>query len=595
MPATAQSTSFTLPRGSSVIFELGGIGTATVDPSRISNVYRIGTQEAFLGPYDRSLTIFVSVESGTINYRIDADGDLSDQSPPLDRALMLSSSGLAIAGDSLTTGQAAQVRAGLFFDGGEVNFLDFVGSNNGLTDHYPALSALIDSLQSQPNSVGAAPVIYFPRGQWLLSGSVANSDAKRFSIRGDGPQATIIRRPAGATGDLFTLNAKGTYVRDLFIEGGRYQGVSGDSVVLNAPYTLCQNLFINKSGGSGVVVGKAGSAIAHVLENLIFRENAGYGIHVIAGSDSTDGMWSNVEIGNSGKHGVLLGTGSQNISNIHVWGSGLESDTETDGISIQSGGNLLNGWQSEKNLGRGVRIQSNNNVLSGGRAWGNCLGAVYVLGASNNNIVGNNFHQNSVLNTSGTTSTAFAAVFLDGAATRNTISGNMFWDNTNELPAGDYVTAPTYPYPGRTAVRTHAILIAETGTADLNSYLSNVAQRELTRLNSTTPPFILIGNGNNVSGNDWGVIPVPVRSVSSGAVRAPAEYDYISVTSSASITSVLGHRAGRVIRIHFANATPGTVVDNGGTLNLKGDYAPTTNDILTLISDGTNWTEVART
>jgi len=83
MPATAQSTSFTLPRGSSVIFELGGIGTATVDPSRISNVYRIGTQEAFLGPYDRSLTIFVSVESGTINYRIDADGDLSDQSPAI--------------------------------------------------------------------------------------------------------------------------------------------------------------------------------------------------------------------------------------------------------------------------------------------------------------------------------------------------------------------------------------------------------------------------------------------------------------------------------------------------------------------------------
>jgi len=83
MPAITSSTSFVLPRGSSVIFELGGTGTATVDPTGISNAYRIGLQEAFLGPYDRNVTILVTVEGGTINYRIDADGDLSDQSPAL--------------------------------------------------------------------------------------------------------------------------------------------------------------------------------------------------------------------------------------------------------------------------------------------------------------------------------------------------------------------------------------------------------------------------------------------------------------------------------------------------------------------------------
>jgi hypothetical protein len=79
MPAITSSTSFVLSRGSSVIFELGGTGTATVDPTGISNAYRIGLQEAFLGPYDRNVTILVTVEGGTINYRIDADGDLSDQ------------------------------------------------------------------------------------------------------------------------------------------------------------------------------------------------------------------------------------------------------------------------------------------------------------------------------------------------------------------------------------------------------------------------------------------------------------------------------------------------------------------------------------
>jgi lysophospholipase L1-like esterase len=83
MPAITSSTSFVLSRGSSVIFELGGTGTATVDPTGISNAYRIGLQEAFLGPYDRNVTILVTVEGGTINYRIDEDGDLSDQSPAL--------------------------------------------------------------------------------------------------------------------------------------------------------------------------------------------------------------------------------------------------------------------------------------------------------------------------------------------------------------------------------------------------------------------------------------------------------------------------------------------------------------------------------
>jgi hypothetical protein len=83
MPAITSSTSFVLSRGSSVIFELGGTGTATVDPTGIGNAYRIGLQEAFLGPYDRNVTILVTVEGGTINYRIDADGDLSDQTQAL--------------------------------------------------------------------------------------------------------------------------------------------------------------------------------------------------------------------------------------------------------------------------------------------------------------------------------------------------------------------------------------------------------------------------------------------------------------------------------------------------------------------------------
>lgn len=478
---------------------------------------------------------------------------------------------------------------------GEINMLDVVGTNNGTTDHDAALTAVIGALAAEPNASGATRTIYFPRGQWTLSGAYVNSEAKRFNFKGDGPGLTIIKRPTGATGDLFTLNAKHTSVEAMTIEGGRYQGVTGDLVVVNSSYTHVRDIYFNKGGGSGLVIGKASSAIAVVLNNLHFRECAVYGIWTVGGSGSTDGMWSNLEIGNSGKYGVRLGTGSQNISNLHVWGSGLESTTEKDGIFFESGSNSLSAWQSEKNLGRGIRIESNNNVLVGGRAWGNCFGAIYLLNASYNAITGNTFHQNSVLNTGGTTSTSYGVIFNEGTGLRNNISNNLFWDNTTDLGAGSYVTAPTYPYPGRSgAIRTHAVLIAEGGTVDYNTYVGNTAQRELTRLGSTVPPYVIVGNNDLIASNDWGVIPVPTRSVSAGAVRIPAESDSIIVAVSQEITSVLGQRAGRTARIIWTNVSPQPIRDNGTTLNLNGDFSPTTNDVLSLWSDGTNWYEIGR-
>ncbi|MGW4016845.1 hypothetical protein ACWECW_11085 [Rhodococcus ruber] len=66
------------------------------------------------------------------------------------------------------------------------------------------------------------------------------------------------------------------------------------------------------------------------------------------------------------------------------------------------------------------------------------------------------------------------------------------------------------------------------------------------------------------------------------------------MSASQEITSVTGPRPGRVGRVIFTNTSPQPVRDNGTTLNLNGDFTPTTNDVLTLVSDGTNWYEVSR-
>ncbi|MBN0975436.1 MULTISPECIES: hypothetical protein [unclassified Gordonia (in: high G+C Gram-positive bacteria)] len=364
--------------------------------------------------------------------------------------------------------------------------------------------------------------------------------------------------------------------------------------MLNGAYTILAEVFITKVSGNGVAIGKTGAAIAHRLHNLMMREVKGNGIYTHPATGATDGMWSNLDIGNTGLSGVRLDTGAQNLVNVHVWGSGLESDTDKDGFWLNSPSNSLAGCQSEKNLGRGVRITANANRLTGCGLWGNAFGAVYMLGAQYNVLIGNQFYRNSVSNTGGTTSTSYAVVFLENCI-RNTSQANTFWDTSTELTPGNYVTAPTYPYPGRAAIFTHAMLYAEPGTSDNNVILGNNAPREITRLSaSTAAPYVFTGNGDIMVDNNWGAILTPTRAVASGAVRIPPESDTIIVAVSQEITSVLGARPGRVARIIFTNVTPLPVRDNGTTLNLAGDFSPVQNSVLTLVSDGTNWYETAR-
>jgi hypothetical protein len=91
MTTVSTITTFTLPAGQVAIFERGGKGSANVDPTRLANLYTIGDQEAFLGPYDRSVSIVVTPVT-PVSYRIDSDSDMSNQAGSMKNALLLGSS-----------------------------------------------------------------------------------------------------------------------------------------------------------------------------------------------------------------------------------------------------------------------------------------------------------------------------------------------------------------------------------------------------------------------------------------------------------------------------------------------------------------------
>lgn len=474
------------------------------------------------------------------------------------------------------------------------NVRDYGAVGNGITDDGPAIEAAIAAINAVPNAYSAAGVLLFPPGKFMDSKNHVIPSNKRIHIRGSQIYTSIVTRTGAASGDWWTLNSNSGGMETITLEGGRYQGATGDAVVLNGAYGYLTDVQIVKSGGSGLVVGKAAPAIAPRITHVSISECAQYGAQIVAGSGSTDGMWVNVVISATGWTGFKIEESAQNILNLHVWGCGVESTTDYHGVWITATGCLFATWQSEKNLGSGIYIQGNNNQFVGGRAWGNGLSGIRSLASNRNNYVGNEIYWNGVKNTTLTSTISFSGIHMDNSQ-ENVLTGNNVWDSAVEIPAGNYVTVPTHPYPGRTATQTQPYNYAEAGTSDFNVLVGNSMRKERARSGAyNTTDGATFGNSNIWSGNDLGSAPVPTKSVAGGAVRIAAESDTAIVSASQEITSILGHRAGRVVRLIFTNASPQPVRDNGTTLNLNGDFAPTQNDVLSLVSDGTNWYEVSR-
>ena len=109
---------------------------------------------------------------------------------------------------------------------------------------------------------------------------------------------------------------------------------------------------------------------------------------------------------------------------------------------------------------------------------------------------------------------------------------------------------------------------------------------------------------NNVTDNGTGTnkvvarnLPHTVPSVASAAtVTIPAYAGspaLVVITGTTGITSVTASWPHRMVTLRFTDAAPGTVTD-GSNLKLAGNFVPTTDDTITLICDGVNWHEVAR-
>ena len=89
--------------------------------------------------------------------------------------------------------------------------------------------------------------------------------------------------------------------------------------------------------------------------------------------------------------------------------------------------------------------------------------------------------------------------------------------------------------------------------------------------------------------NTWDAAVIAVASGST--ITLPLYGDTFSITGTTTITSIVAATTGRKVTLIFAGIL--TLTD-GSNLKLAGNFVTTADDVITLVSDGTNWVEQSR-
>jgi len=494
------------------------------------------------------------------------------------------------AGTMITLNARYDVRGEICY-----NVKKYGAVGDGVTDDTAAINAMIAGIVSPPNAFGNVTVrIHFPAGRYIYSGNI--NLTYKGTISGDGPQSTIIYRKTGATGDLITLSAASSTIRDINLDGNSSGAVSGDNIVIDAGYGTIQNVWNTKAKENAITIGKTAVAIGFKITDTFIRLAQGYGILTTAASGSTDGMISNTDIGQCYLSGIRLSNGAQNLSLVHVWGNGIGAVAgDRYGIWLNSASNILIGCQSESNLNAGIAVTStgsNGNVIIGAKIWGNTTQGIYVLNGARGIIEGCEVYNNGVINT-GTQSISFSAIHLEGA-TEWVISGNNIYDDGALINPGSYTVAPSNPFLGRAAVLTHAFAFSEITAADRNVLSGNMMRKERTRSGVSYSIASGCGVGDIWTGNNTGASGIiAVASAATTVIPGYADSGVVTITGTAQVTTLTAGAPARRITLIFTDPAPGGMVD-GSNLKLAGNFAPAAGGTISLVCDGTNWYETAR-
>lgn len=499
-----------------------------------------------------------------------------------------------------------------------ISVKDHGAVGDGVTDDSTAINAAITAA----NALANGGVVVFPPAIYLIGTALAlksnvtllmygaklkvkdssnihgiriASAASNMAILGgeiDGNKTNNLTGGNGITSapaaSFAYLIIKDVYVHD-FRDNGIYpQGTSTVSPSTNIKISGCT---VDNNGASGI----SGDFIEHFLwTGNTARDNSEHGIGIIG----------------TGRHGAIVGN--------YASGSGIADNFtgySADNEHLSIIGNISNGGGNH-----GIHFGGNDVTISGNTVYGPTQYGIYVntngvtmmynvsvtgnivesasqSGIWVNHLDGFCVTGNSVKGCSG------HGIFINTANLNGTVSGNSARGNAQNgihcrnsddiLISGNSCGSNTgngIELEGSTDItvtgnkcKYNAFPFVESGTSDSNIIIANDF------VGNTSDNLTLVGastkweRSNNNSGTNL---------LTSAATITLQKYtDYIVITGTTNITSITASWARRVVTLRFDDIL--TVTD-GSNLRLAGNFVTTNNDTLTLVCDGTNWYEIAR-
>lgn len=495
-----------------------------------------------------------------------------------------------------------------------ISVKDFGAVGNGTTDDTTAIQAAINRMEELGGGI-----VYLPRGTYKVTGTIT-IDSDGVYLVGEGWESKITR--STDYGDTFFLtgdDVTGTRlincgIRHLYIEstglttsgahihfngvqkmlidhiwmqdgfkGITFNGCGGGSHISKI-YLVFTSLFGGaKTGRRYFTFGNASGAYAHPpcgdlfitdfnLRGYTTDQNiVEYGVEIL----SADGVWfENGHIGNASDANIIInGSTSENLSLVYV--SNVMTD-EGNGYGCFFDGTASAEYHdikfvncTFKGAGTGTYGIATSATCEG--AWVRFIGCsveqfkydgVAINSAAFKGIL---FNGCSVHGNAKDTGASSSGYYFGAGAQMVTISGGNSGRNS-----ADATTTGLQAYGVEFSSGHSNILISG---VDLTGNVSG----------ST------LGGSNGVRVTGCSVDAATIASATQLAINA--SHTIFSVSGTTTITSMTTGPAGRMVTLVFQGVLTFT---DGGNLKLNGDFVTTADDSITLISDGTNWIEIAR-
>lgn len=433
-----------------------------------------------------------------------------------------------------------------------INVRDHGAKGDGTTDDRGAIQAAIDAAAAQGGGT-----VFFPPGDYVINDLVVGADRVGLKVPAE--------KPIRLLGSGMALNSNGS-----------------------SPFPT---RLIRKAGNTATMLYASGSGTDRVWLEVSDMEFRGSG---------TSGVLVDVRIGNTVQlHSIRFAGANDvglrmrnvyNASGSHLrWqacGNGAAAPACVfDGVSGASGGSNTVQWddlQFEGNGGTDLKLTGD---------LGNAVDTV------------TSEVQMSQIKMEGGTSGAVNCPYID-----LDYSQSCKFSDVSIGVHGNRAVPPlrkSHPFGGTRADMFVNLLIDKVGAATMTHgiehskaalQLENVtilgASTAAIKVNSTVAPgdFQL---GKLITNSPRAVIDArtALPAVASATTITPPRERLVSVTGTTDIASIAPHEGGYMMALTFTGAL---TVSDSGNLRLAGSFAATSGDVLTLVSDGTNWHEVAR-